>query len=538
MRSRDSRPRRLLILLSWQCDSAWPQAAQPWRQLRWLRFVGALTVALMFLTTSGSLHSATFPNKPIKIIVYTKQGGPIDLTARRFAEIARKQPDASFVVEYKTGAGGIVAMEHVLQSRADGYTLFACTKSNVAKMVSTGREQYINSLDWIALLMTDPECVITRRNGPFSDWASVLQNGHGRTDEQLWGGPSRGGLDHVTAMQIWDRFQIPARWIPYEGGDQAMQGLLTDQIAAYVGNPGDATGQPDLRVSIVSSRTRLLQLPETPTFGEFGFPDLDDLYMWRGFALRSGCPPAVKRWYDNLFKKVNADPQWQQIWDRDGIQAKYESEAEFTRIVEANRQEFRRYLERLDMLPSAQARAATGWLAQPGLRALLLILGALGACSLFLAHRHLADRYGHLVVLVGLISVGLLLLWETTEFPAGVGARAAAVPRLWMALVGIFSLATWMRPPQHDATVKSTARRFDLVLILTLLLIVHVALTSVLGYYVSTALFLTIAMFLLGERRWGVVLGITLAWLLFAYLTFARLLFVPLPTGRWFDAFT
>ena len=67
-------------------------------------------------------------------------------------------------------------------------------------------------------------------------------------------------------LQIWDRFGIPARWIPYEGGDQAIQGLLTEQVVAYVGNPGDAAGQPDLRVSIVSSRQRLPQLPDTPTF--------------------------------------------------------------------------------------------------------------------------------------------------------------------------------------------------------------------------------------------------------------------------------
>ncbi len=476
--------------------------------------------------------------KPIKIIVYTKQGGPIDLTARRFVEMARFHTDATFVVEYKTGAGGIVAMEHLLQSRADGYTLLACTKSNIAKMVSTGREEYLPELDWIALLMTDPECVITRRSGPFADWNALVQDGQQHSDEQLWGGPSRGGLDHVTALQIWDRFHIAARWIPFEGGDQALQGLLTDQVVAYVGNPGDAAGQPDLQVSIVSSRQRLPQLPDTPTFGEFGFPDLDDLYMWRGFALRKGCPPLVKQWYADLFSKVTADPRWQRIWDRDGIQVKYIPEAEFTTIVEANRQEFRTYLDRLDMLPSAQTRAAMRWFAQPGLQARLLMLLVHVAWAAWLARRQLAKQYGHFVVLSCLISSCLLLFWETTKFPPAEGARAAAVPRLWMALVGLLTIATIVWPPQPGETRTAKRGRIDLVVVLALILVVHVGLTLYVGYYLSTALFLIVTMFLLGERRWSVLLGVSLVWLVFAYLSFSRLLFVPLPLGRWTESFT
>jgi putative tricarboxylic transport membrane protein len=496
-----------------------------------------LAAAPVNCLTFSQAYAASFPHKPITIVVYTKQGGPIDLTARRLVKIAAKYTDATFVVEYKTGAGGVLAMEHVLQSRADGYTLLACTKSNVAKMVSTGRERYASQLAWIALLMTDPECVITHRDSEISRWDPLVRDGQTRTDEQIWGGPSRGGLDHVTAMQIWDRFGMRARWIPYEGGDQALQALLTKQLVAYVGNPGDATGQPDLQVSIVSSPQRLAHLPDTPTFAEYGFAELDQLYMWRGFALRKGCPTEAKRWYSTLFQNVTSDPEWQSTWDRDGIQVKFVGEDDFHAIVEANRQEFRRYLKRLDLLPEAQASSAAGWFAQPSLRVLAGILAAHLGLATILARWHHWDRFGDLVILCGLLSVSLVLFWETSHFPALEGSRAAAVPRLWMALVGALGVgAAVTRRTMRPAARPSSETRIDLVAKLSVVLILHVLLTLYAGYSISTALMLIATMMLLGERRWPVLLGVTCVWLVFAYFTFSRLLFVPLPTGSWFDA--
>ena len=73
---------------------------------------------------SGSKAGKAFPEKPIKIIVYTKPGAVIDIKARKFTDIAKKYTDATFVVENKTGAGGIVAMKYILgETDPDGYTL-------------------------------------------------------------------------------------------------------------------------------------------------------------------------------------------------------------------------------------------------------------------------------------------------------------------------------------------------------------------------------------------------------------------------------
>ncbi len=86
-----------------------------------------LLVSWAFVLLQGSLHANTdFPAKPIKIVVCTGPGGLIDITARKFSQVASKYTDVNFIVENKPGAGGNVALKKILQSPADGYSLYAC----------------------------------------------------------------------------------------------------------------------------------------------------------------------------------------------------------------------------------------------------------------------------------------------------------------------------------------------------------------------------------------------------------------------------
>ena len=91
---------------------------------------------------------------------------------------------------------------------------------------------------------------------------------------------------------------------------------------------------------------------------------------------------------------------------------------------------------------------------------------------------------------------------------------------------------------EHDSNVlppKTTSLLRTPVTPFVILMIIYVPSVSLLGYYVSTFVFIVIAMVLLGERRPGRVAGIAEGWLVFSYVVFARLLFVPLPVGRAFE---
>ncbi len=520
--------------------------------------VGALTAVLAGAFATPLLHADTglvvdpvapaevnstvdmagdFPRRPIRIIVYTGPGGLIDYTARKFADVARKYVDQPFVVINKPGAGGIVALDELAQMPADGYAVAAVTKSNISRLIATGREDLFDRLDWFALVMEDPECVITNRNNPVHTWPQVLEDAFNLEGDQIWPGPAIGGLDHVFALKLWDKTGMQARWIPYNSGGQAMAALLGGMGVAYVGNPRDVRGRDDLIVAAVSAPSRLDVLPDVPTFREFGIEGLDDEFMWRGFAFRDGVPEAVRQWWDDLFSKVSQDPAWRDEWYPDGIRTVHIRAKDFRAIVDRDREEFRYYLQQIGIVRAEpEEPSALQVMASPlGLKLLaiaLLVLNGGFAVVLFRSARHRA-RMGESLIVSAVASVGVILLLVTATFPPPnkvdlVGA--AGVPHLWLYLLLPLCLYQAVAVWSNRQAGADGAPSVLLTGVITLLAL-YIGLMPVLGYFVSTALFLPAALYVVGYRRLLSVAVATGLWLLFSYFVFYRLLYVDLPSG-------
>jgi putative tricarboxylic transport membrane protein len=310
-----------------------------------------LFIVLSVIAGSIGAVNAEFPRKPIKLMVYTKPGGAIDVFARKFEAIAKKYTDATFVVMNKTGAGGVVAMKDVLASKADGYKFMAVTRSNVGKIVSTGGSVDVNELSWLAMMVSDPEAIITNRNLPVKTWADIVADAKAKQGKQLWVGPATGGNDHIMAMKTWKAAGIKAKWVPYASGGKAMAALLGGHGVVYVGNPQDVIGRPDLMVAVISSEGRLSgNFSDVPTFREQGISGLDNEIMWRGFMVKKGTPKEAVTFYYDLLSKGANDPEWRKYISKGGANPVFKKEAEFTEIVKKDKEVFTATLKDLGVI--------------------------------------------------------------------------------------------------------------------------------------------------------------------------------------------
>ena len=311
-----------------------------------------IIIFVLAVTLSSSLSvRADFPENNIKLIVYTKTGGALDIFARRFSSIAARYTDAYIEVVNRPGGGGFTALKEILASDADGYKVMAVTKSNIGKIVSMGGEIDTDQFTWLAMMVSDPEAVIVNAGSDINTWEHLLADAREQKGEQVWVGPARGGSDHIVAMKIWDATGVRATWIPYSSGGKALAALLDNHAAAYVGNPQDILGKDDLKLAVISSHERLAgRFADVPTFREKGIVGLDNEIMWRGFMVRKGSPKATIKFYLDLFKKVHKDPEWQAFIREGGAKPVLYGEEEFTRIVNEDKAIFSITLRELNVL--------------------------------------------------------------------------------------------------------------------------------------------------------------------------------------------
>lgn len=317
-----------------------------------MKKVAVLLAIAVFVSSSALVHTvqAAFPEKPITFMIYTAPGGLADITARKIIAIASKYTDATFVALNKAGAGGLVAMKAIAQGKTDGYTILIVTQSNIAKFVTSQEEVDLNDFTWLAMLVSDSECIITNKNAEVNTWEQIVADAKANPGKQIWVGPAAGGRDHIMAMKTWDKAGIEAKWIPYDSGGKAIAALLGGHGVAYVGNPLDTIGKPDLKIAALARESRLEQFPDVPTFKELGVEGLDNEMMWRGIVVKNGTDPEALAFYADLFQKVTNDPDWIKFLGEGGADAVYYGPDQFLEFAKAHTEEFRVYLTKIGVL--------------------------------------------------------------------------------------------------------------------------------------------------------------------------------------------
>src|ERR1700746_1110939 len=95
------------------------------------RFALALVAALLAAAPCGA-QAEDYPSRPVKIIVPFGAGGPADVAARLIGNVLQESLGQPFVIENRTGAGGVIGTLEVAKSPADGYTLLMMSNTQTA----------------------------------------------------------------------------------------------------------------------------------------------------------------------------------------------------------------------------------------------------------------------------------------------------------------------------------------------------------------------------------------------------------------------
>jgi tripartite-type tricarboxylate transporter receptor subunit TctC len=281
---------------------------------RSLAFRPALCVLVSAIVAHGAgpASAQSYPTQTITFQVAFAAGGIADVVARLVGQKLSERLGHSVVVENRGGAGGNLAAKSVSGAVPDGHTILATTTSLAVNETATRNKGFsANDLRAIAIVAFSPDILAVHASNPAKDLKDFVKSGKSFT----YGSAGVGTGPHIGAEYFFREVaKVQAVHVPFTGGAPA--------VAAAVGNHVDAVvltlptvvppiTQGLLRGIGLASATRNAAVPDVPTYGEMGFPNVYS-GSWVGFFAPAKTPDAIVSKLNTEINAIMREPEAQQ----------------------------------------------------------------------------------------------------------------------------------------------------------------------------------------------------------------------------------
>ena len=278
---------------------------------------------------------ASFPDKPIKIIIGFPAGGPLDAHIRLLTDRLQSAVGQPIVIDYKAGAGGSVGAQFVAQSPADGYTLLlANTGTMVINPAVYSQLPYDTLKDFQAVARTaqQPLALIVNNDVPVKTLKEFIDYAKRNPGKINYGSAGNGGISHLVPEMLKQETKTFMVHIPYRGSAPAFMDLMAGQVqfmAESIPQAASYAKQGKLRALAVTSSRRNPALPDVPTVMETGVAKFEVVGFY-GILAPKNTPPEVIQKLSNAFKQTLESKDIQQRMITQGADPAYLNAEQFT----------------------------------------------------------------------------------------------------------------------------------------------------------------------------------------------------------------
>jgi tripartite-type tricarboxylate transporter receptor subunit TctC len=272
----------------------------------------AIAVAAAWATISTAASQATYPDKPVHLIVAFVPGGATDTFARQIAPDLQEALGAPVVIENKPGAGGYIAWNYVASANPDGYTLLlaenAVAISQALYKRSKSNFDPLTQYDAIAGLAAAPSALVIANNVPAKTVAELVAHSKSVPQKLNFASAGIGSVSHLNFEVFMDKTGMQAVHVPYKGGGQAIGDVIAGHVPMTITSVQATKGLVEsgkVRALAVTSAARSPAMPNVPTMQEAGVPAADvELRFWFAVFGPKGLPEPVKAKLSQALAKV------------------------------------------------------------------------------------------------------------------------------------------------------------------------------------------------------------------------------------------
>ena len=258
----------------------------------------ALAATLAMTVGVNRAAAQTYPDRPVKIIVPTPPGGPVDVIARLTANYLQTALGKGFVVENRAGAGNTIGSKDAAEATPDGYTLLYSSASGlvIAPLLhpDAGYDP-LTSYDPVALIGESSNILVVNPAVPANTVQELVAYAKANPGKVNFSSGGIGVLPHLIGEMFKARAGIDIVHVPYKGGGPSINNVVAGQIQlTFEGTsvllPLIQAGR--LRALAVTTPKRIPQLPNVPTMIESGFPNFVST-SWTGLLAPAHTPEPI-----------------------------------------------------------------------------------------------------------------------------------------------------------------------------------------------------------------------------------------------------
>ena len=248
--------------------------------------------------------AATYPARPIRIVVPFPPGGSTDILARAIGLELTKAWGQPVIIDNVSGAGGSLGADKVAKAMPDGYTLLMGHIGTLAvnpSLYPALPYDPIKSFAPVAWVARVPNVLVVHPSVKAHSVKEFVALAKANPGKLNYGSGGNGSAANLATEYFKVQTGAPLVHIPYRGTVPAITDLMGGQIQVLFTGAPAVLGQiknAQLRALAVSSPTRLAALPDVPTVAEAGYKNFE-ADQWYGVVAPAGTP-------NDIVLKLNA----------------------------------------------------------------------------------------------------------------------------------------------------------------------------------------------------------------------------------------
>ena len=311
--------------------------------------VAASTVA------PGAWAQATYPSRPVKIVVGFPAGSATDIAARAVGDALGRRLGQAFVVDNRPGAASSVAAKTVSATAPDGYTVFVGTVANTINAGFPNSTSPDLAKDFVPVTMIGnvPNLLVVNPSLGVGSVNELIQAAKARPGQIAYASSGNGTSPHLSGELFCSMAGVSMLHVPYRGSTPAVTDLLGGQVQVMFSPASSVLAHirsGRLKALASTGAKRAAIAPELPTIDELGLKGFETS-VWFGLLLPPGAAPELVTRLHGATQAVLDLPEVQEPFRAQGIEVVKSGPEQFTRHIRSETAKWAKVIQAAGIKP-------------------------------------------------------------------------------------------------------------------------------------------------------------------------------------------